>query len=802
MGDELGDELGDFDLDNDDVFGAGDEGAPTDPGADDIPPWASAIVCLVIVLVVFREQIQQWFAGRGSSSGSGSSNTLGGGKAVPLSAEEVAAQREQRLKALQGRASPARDSGTEAGAGSTRHPSEGVTPESISAPMAVAAPTPAPAPVPKPAPKPAASMKKMKAVTPPQPKVPPKPKILLTPVAVLAQRMNLRAAVDEEVCASTTAEKWSANEPGFHSLVQKALEDAVGKQLADTTSPSARLAVLAMAQRGIDFVIKRAKAADKPTAPDDAVAAALAKMLAASGCLVEPLAELLLANNEVTRVRGSCPIAANLRATDTSRLPPQLLNAALEALSDKHGTEAAWGAIEGSFGEIWAAIRGPQTEPVTERLATPTNDDVTSSVTTMANLLSVPAVARFLAGFAESRCPWLPPRRSAGPENLILGREVEQVFLGPLFALGCIPDAIRRYDRITGGLLGQGQELNPEAPTAFAAGRLGECFFPNAGLRGRQSIAENDIEMTRGQIHRVQDELLRLSKALLKHKGDRSSPREAMLTWLTVAVECNANKAKAYANHAHDSCDNLMLNIAYVGLRLCEPFMAHVVQTDQNPLSLTHGQASTGPMPSDRGGSQAASAVARVPPKIESDYAVRCRRYLAKPDSDNCCYESETKFAVETDALDAWVDKRNLARIQAYKAEQARKKQAMMQDAGRVPEPEPDKQTLGGDDDDEEEEADAMDALLDEEEAQEGEGDAMDALLGEEGLYGKAEPPPQRFSFVTECFFLTARAMHHGASSVCSAASAMPQIMLSAGLLVFLNVNCGVCDKLLFWQAS
>ena len=57
MGDELGDELGDFDLDNDDVFGAGDEGAPTDPEADNIPPWASAIVCLVIVLVVYASAV-------------------------------------------------------------------------------------------------------------------------------------------------------------------------------------------------------------------------------------------------------------------------------------------------------------------------------------------------------------------------------------------------------------------------------------------------------------------------------------------------------------------------------------------------------------------------------------------------------------------------------------------------------------------------------------------------------------------------------------------------------------------------
>ena len=39
--------------------------------------------------------------------------------------------------------------------------------------------------------------------------------------------------------------------------------------------------------------------------------------------------------------------------------------------------------------------------------------------------------------------------------------------------------------------------------SAFAAGRVGECFFPNSGLRGRQSIAEGDIEITRGQIHRV-----------------------------------------------------------------------------------------------------------------------------------------------------------------------------------------------------------------------------------------------------------------------------------------------------------
>ena len=42
---------------------------------------------------------------------------------------------------------------------------------------------------------------------------------------------------------------------------------------------------------------------------------------------------------------------------------------------------------------------------------------------------------------------------------------------------------------------------------------------------------------------------------------------------------------------------------------------------------------------SDRG----APIKASVAPKIESDYAVRCRRYLSKP-ADTCSYEHETKF--------------------------------------------------------------------------------------------------------------------------------------------------------------
>jgi hypothetical protein len=331
---------------------------------------------------------------------------------------------------------------------------------------------------------------------------------------------------------------------------------------------------------------------------------------------------------------------------------------------------------------------------------------------------------------------------------------------GPLFALGCVPDVVRRFDPATSDLVGAGMELNPAVPSAFAAGALGECFFPHASARSRPPEIASSCENARSCLHRVQDTLLKTCKSLLR-KGRAS--REPMLQWLATAVECNANRARSMAPHKLDASDNTMLNLAYVLLRLCEPFIKDAAKTaiacsDDTPPAENLSSAA---------GSSSVGATKQPPPVIviASDYAVRCRRYLQKPEH-SCSFHTETKFAVESDELDAWVDRRNLARIKAFENAKKQRQQEQEQREGESEQGAAARQ----DDVDDDDEEDAMDALLGEEEDNDDDDfDAMDALLAKELEAESEAPAPEpaqpavaKFGFVTECFWMTARALHHG----------------------------------------
>ena len=395
--------------------------------------------------------------------------------------------------------------------------------------------------------------------------------------------------------------------------------------------------------------------------------------------------------------------------TSDAALPPQLLGAALENLGD---LDAAWARVQGTFNQLWAAIRGPADAALCERIAG--IDSPTSSLSAMVALMSVPVVVRAMAANI-GKAPWIPQRRAdpMPPRKLrVVGSDIEMVFLGPLFGLGIVPDAVRKL-------------RNPmHQRTAWNAGKIGEFFFPD-GFRRRQVEIDADVEMAREQVHVVQDQLVRMTKSLLRK--DRGS-REHMLEWLHHAVESNANKAKVYSDHTNDSSDNFAFNIAYVLLQLCQPLM-------------------TG----------------KVAPVIQSEFGVRCARYVENPDHQ-CSYEGETKFACETAELDSWVDSRNLARIKQFAAA---KKKAAAEEAGggsgtahmngTVHSQE--ESAAAGDDDASDE--DAMDALMREEEPEpESEQPAAATMTATGG--GGAAAPQQTFSFVTEIFFLTARALHHG----------------------------------------
>ena len=197
---------------------------------------------------------------------------------------------------------------------------------------------------------------------------------------------------------------------------------------------------------------------------------------------------------------------------------------------------------------------------------------------------------------------------------------------------------------------------------------------------------------------------MRLIKAMLR----KDSPtREPALNWICAAIEVNTTRGKEYMNHSNDSSDNFMLNIAYTMLRLAEPL------------------------------TQDESKVASINPL----YALSGKRYLAPPNREGkvnlCTYDDETKFALESDALDSWVDKRNLARIQAFDA--LRMARDAQEEVARAEEDGMEVEQL-----DKDELAMAIQMSL------ETDGDEQNA---------KAKAG---FNFATEAFFMTARALHHG----------------------------------------
>lgn len=197
-----------------------------------------------------------------------------------------------------------------------------------------------------------------------------------------------------------------------------------------------------------------------------------------------------------------------------------------------------------------------------------------------------------------------------------------------------------------------------------------------------------------------------MTKSMLKKDA---GTRESMLDWLAAAVEVNSNRAKEYANHQLDSSDNFMINLAYVMLKICDPFL--------KPGS-------------------------KIKATIQSEYCVRGARFIEPESKSKCTYDEETKFAVTSGDVDAWVDKRNLARVKLFNSTKGATATAASGATGA---------TEGYDDGDLYGDSDDSD-------------DAMDMLLQEEGAEPAAEPARESdpFTFSTECFFITARALHHG----------------------------------------
>ncbi|MDC0510891.1 hypothetical protein OAN61_00635, partial [bacterium] len=439
-------------------------------------------------------------------------------------------------------------------------------------------------------------------------------------------------------------------------------------------------------------------------------------------CVVAPLAGALghgeRADAELLDALVRCKVASAL-------LGELLERKVLTRSGDRgHGGDV-WGAVEGVFVALMARLRASSVVHTVEV------EHCAPLLRAFGVLTGVPSVSVAIVRHAAAARAWVPPPRPSillapgrAPSSSCTGRDLEAVGLGPLFSHGALPDCTR----VLAGMRHAGRPAD-----AFEPGVLGERFFPG-GLPAPHSIGRRgECAQEQGDVRResatVQRELGRVVRSLL-----RPATRDAMLDWLSAATEANANRAKEYADHFNDSGDNFMLNVAAVLLRLCEPFTA---------------------LPRATGGdSEAQDKV----DSVRGEYAVKCRRHVVG--QARCSYDAETKFAVSSDELDAWVDKRNLTRIKLFEAKKAKEQTASCVVTG---DGEGEGTARGEDSDD----GDAMDALLEAEEGDDDDDDAMDALLEAEGdethkQVAEAEAPAERFSFVTECFFLTARALHHG----------------------------------------
>ena len=374
--------------------------------------------------------------------------------------------------------------------------------------------------------------------------------------------------------------------------------------------------------------------------------------------------------------------------------PAALLDAALAPL----GEAERWGAVKPAFVDVMTKLRAAK--------FTASEPKLTAVMRICSNLCGSALAAGAYVAYAAGANEWVPAavqtpiymggRGELMPRGKALG---ETGVLGTVFSQGCIPDVVRK-------LHSREHHLNPMHP--FDTGDAGEYYFPDPTSLARQrsqQAAESEVEMIGSSVREVQQEQVRLIKAMLR----KDTPtREPVLDWICAAIEVNTTRGKEYMNHSNDSSDNFMLNIAYTMLRLAEP--------------LTKDE----------------SKVASINPL----YALSGKRYLAPPNREGkvnlCTYDDETKFALESDALDSWVDKRNLARIQAFDA--LRMARDAQEEVARAEEDGMEVEQL-----DKDELAMAIQMSL------ETDGDEEGDVKAGAG-----------FNFATEAFFLTARALHHG----------------------------------------
>jgi ubiquitin conjugation factor E4 B len=321
---------------------------------------------------------------------------------------------------------------------------------------------------------------------------------------------------------------------------------------------------------------------------------------AAEECIVTELTALLTAGATTRAV--SLALLQNLMSS-SNRLPPALFTAAVGRLG---GTEAVWQAFSGLFIELMKQLRATGLASETPPLPL---------MQCFATLVAAPAVAKAVVENAQRATAWVP----AAQPNLmrrgvmsVSGNTLQDCGIGPLFVINCVPDVARQLRRPQ---LGQ----NP-----FAPGVLGRHYFPSGLVRKRQAEVELELERVRFDIRLMQEQLVKVTKAMLrKDPPGEIGTREATLSWLAVAVECNSNRAKEYSDHSLDASDNFMLNLAFVLLKLCEPFLD-----------------------------------GKVAATIQSEYSVRSARYLETGGEEpmKCTFDKETKFAVTSGELDAWVD--------------------------------------------------------------------------------------------------------------------------------------------------
>lgn len=466
---------------------------------------------------------------------------------------------------------------------------------------------------------------------------------------------------------------------GLAAPLQAAVQAAVqGKPTAEA------LAWLSGAQRKLEADSK----GTRPNAPSN-------KRCTAE-CLAPALAQLMRAADWAAALCGGCT------ASPDACVPGALLDAALLSLPE--GAER-WRAVQPAFVDVVTKLRG------TAFTAGYGGSEMklAAVIRIASNLLSSKEAGAAYAAHAAASNEWVPPAQQVPayaammgmmgmqPGQMIpRGKQLEETgILGVLFSKGLVPDAVRKMHTPQ-------HQQDPMYP--WMIGEVGEFFFPEpAGLaRQRSQQATSEVEMIGAQLREVQQEQTRVIKALLRKD---TATREPTLDWLCAAVEVNESRGFEFKPHHNDSSDNFTTNLAFVLLRLAEP--------------LTKDD----------------SKVASINPL----YALSGKRYIPPPNREGKVnvgtYDDETKFALASSDLDSWVDKRNLARIQAFDAlRMAREARATVDQA--------EEDGMDTDEVDKEELAMAIQMSLEQPEG-------ADAAGGGGG------------NFATECFFMTARALHH-----------------------------------------